>query len=614
MSENFGTIIVADFEYETSGGEYELRNGDLPAPLCMVAHVLDANLRHVRTIRIWRGEFGETPPFDIGNDTLFVAYSAWAEMTCFKVLRWQFPVHIFDLHTAYLAASSVLLPYNPDEERKKPRKRLSDACHAYGLAGWERIDKEEIAKAIGEGRWREYGQEAVFAYCEEDVHMSVRLLRTQLRRHCDTSGRILLPAADVARVLHWSNYSAKTVAQIQAHGMPIDMTLWNLVQENKRAVVNELLRQFDPSHGSDDPIYNAEGEWSYARFENWLARSGVAAWPRLESGMLDTDGDAFRLMYHVPGIEGLHALRDSLGVIVRAKLPIGRDGRNRPSLFPFGTATGRNAHAKSLYNAHACVRSFMVFPQDTIGVYLDWRTQEVGIAAALSEDSALIEDYRGGDVYLALARLCGLTAETDPVRWKREHPDMRQRMKPLQLGINYGMGVASLATGLDRHPVIASDFIERHKRSYPRFWWWRENEVRAAMLARRIESVFGWPLRLTTSPNKRTLYNFPMQSGGAEMLRLAAQRLVEVGMVPCMLIHDGILLELKNEEQIEYAKEIMRGAGREVCNGLEVGVDIDQKLEHGARYQDKRPMAKRMWATIMRALQTIGALPKRDAA
>src|SRR6202045_1988352 len=112
--------------------------------------------------------------------------------------------------------------------------------------------------------------------------------------------------------------------------------------------------------------------------------AGVAAWPRLESGQLDVDGDAFRLMYHIRGIEGLHALRDSLGVIVRAKLPIGADGRNRPSLFPFGTATGRNAHSKSLYNAHASMRSFMVFPPDTIGVYLDWRTQEVGIAAALS--------------------------------------------------------------------------------------------------------------------------------------------------------------------------------------------------------------------------------------
>ena len=165
--------------------------------------------------------------------------------------------------------------------------------------------------------------------------------------------------------------------------MPIDMELWNLIQENKTAVVRALLRRFDPSHGSDNPIYTPDGEWSYERFEQWLASTGVTAWPRLQSGRLDIDSDAFRLMYHIPGIEGLHALRDSLGVIVRAKLPIGPDGRNRPSLFPFGTATGRNAHGKSLFNAHAGMRSLMVFPPDKIGLYLDWRTQEVGIAAAL---------------------------------------------------------------------------------------------------------------------------------------------------------------------------------------------------------------------------------------
>ena len=468
MSKNFGTIVVCDFEYEVA-------SGSMPNVLCMVAYVLDEQLEHVHTVRLWRGDFGSVPPFDTGPDALFVAYAAWAEMTCFQVLGWQFPLHIFDLHTAYLAASNALLPRSPDQVRRKPRKRLPDACRAYGIEGWERIDKHTTAEAIGQGRWREYGREAVLDYCEEDVRMSVRLLRAQLRRH--QCGPTILPAADVPRVLHWSNYSAKAVAQIQSRGMPIDVPLWNLVQENKQAVIGKLLRGFDPSYGSEEPIYTTDGEWSYARFERFLVRSGVTAWPRLESGKLDIDGDAFRMMSHIPGIEGLHALRDTLGVIARAKLPIGHDGRNRPSLFPFCTATGRNAHAKSLFNAHASVRSFMAFSPDAIGVYLDWRTQEVGIAAALSEDRALIEAYRDGDVYHSLALVCGLTDDTDLKRWKRECPDVRQRMKALQLGINYGMGVPSLARGLDRHPIIASNFIERHRRRYPRFWEWRDNEV-----------------------------------------------------------------------------------------------------------------------------------------
>jgi hypothetical protein len=58
----------------------------------------------------------------------------------------------------------------------------------------------------------------------------------------------------------------------------------------------------------------------------------------------------------------------------------------------------------------------------------------------------------------------------------------------------------------------------------------------------------------------------------------------------------------------------MRGAGRDVCHGLEIGVDIGQKLEGGARYRDKRDMAQKMWATIMNTLRAIGALPPDEAA
>jgi hypothetical protein len=69
------------------------------------------------------------------------------------------------------------------------------------------------------------------AYCAEDVAMSVKLLRQQLRPH--RFGSFTMVAADVERVIWWSEYSAKCVAQIQARGMPIDMDTWNLVREHK---------------------------------------------------------------------------------------------------------------------------------------------------------------------------------------------------------------------------------------------------------------------------------------------------------------------------------------------------------------------------------------------
>lgn len=249
MSGNFTQVVVVDFEYEIS-------DGNLPHVLCMVAYVLDENLRHVRTIRAWRDELYtcRNPPFDIGPDTIFVAYSAWAEMTCFKVLNWKFPVHIFDLHTSYLAVSNILLPYDPNEKRVKPRKRLPDACRAYGIEGWENIEKKQMAEDIGNGLWQKYGQEVVYRYCEEDVCQSTKLFLRQLRGY-----RQFAPI-NVELVLHWSNYSAKAISLIQARGIPIDTFLWNLVQENKSAVIAALVKQFDPSYGSEAPIFTLDGE------------------------------------------------------------------------------------------------------------------------------------------------------------------------------------------------------------------------------------------------------------------------------------------------------------------------------------------------------------------
>ena len=109
---HFRRIVVLDFEYE-------IEDGGLPNVLCLVAYMLDENLRHIETIRRWRGEFGTSPPFPIDDDTLVVGYSLWAEMTCFLQLGWRFPKHVYDLHTAYLSVSNILLPYNPDENAQE---------------------------------------------------------------------------------------------------------------------------------------------------------------------------------------------------------------------------------------------------------------------------------------------------------------------------------------------------------------------------------------------------------------------------------------------------------------------------------------------------------------
>ena len=382
---------------------------------------------------------------------------------------------------------------------------------------------------------------------------------------------------------------------IQARGMPIDMPLWNSVQENKAAVIGELLRRFDPSYGTEDPIYTPDGEWSYERFERWLASIGVhgLAAPRQRPARhrrrrlpADVHSSPVSRSSRAPRQPGRDRARQATDRPRRPQSAIAVPVRHRHR-------PQRARQESCTTPTPACGRSWFSRPARSASIWIGERKRSA-LPPPYPVTKRLMANYAGGDVYYDLARLCGLTDDPDQKHWKACNPDQRQRMKPLQLAINYGMGVPSLAKGLDRHPLIASEIIEHHRRTYPRFWEWRAEHGRArdARPHDRARCSVG-RCASAIQPNKRTLYNFPMQSGGAEMLRLAAWRLCEAGIVPIMLVHDGILLEVQDQEQIDHAIEIMRAAGRDVCGGFEIGVDVDQKLEGGARYRDKRAVAQR---------------------
>ena len=360
----------------------------------MVVYVLDENLQHVRTIRLWRGEFGTAPPFDIGHP-LFVAYSAWAELTCFMVLGWKFPSHVFDLHTAYLAASNILLPYNPDEMRK----RSASVCPTPAALTDRRLGTDrqgDDSKDIGEGRWRDYGK-------KPSSNIAKRTSRNPWScssRNCAACKRF--QRASVEHVLHWSNYSAKAVAQIQAKGMPIDMWLWNLVQENKAAIIARISAEIRSSQGTEHPIYTPRRRVELRAVRALAGQASASS----RGHDLKAAGSTSTVTLSGSCITSLESRSCMLSATVSAS-------SCAPSFR--SAATAATGQALSLLHRYwpqcsrqklvqcACQRPvFHGFPADTIGVYLDWRTQEVGIAAALSGDEALMADYREGDVYYGL--------------------------------------------------------------------------------------------------------------------------------------------------------------------------------------------------------------------
>src|SRR5215469_6997645 len=88
--EDYAEVLLCDFEYH-HGGRPE---GPPTTPLCACA----LELRSGREYRLWTEELErKEPPWVQGRDTLFVSYSAPAELDCYLSLGWPLPPFILDL-------------------------------------------------------------------------------------------------------------------------------------------------------------------------------------------------------------------------------------------------------------------------------------------------------------------------------------------------------------------------------------------------------------------------------------------------------------------------------------------------------------------------------------
>lgn len=366
----FRQVWAVDFEYIAKPGER-------PEPICMVAR----ELRLGKLIRLWQDDLGRSgPPFPVNESALFVAYYASAELGCFKALGWPMPVRILDLYAEFRALTNGLpVPCG---------KGLLGALKAHGLEAMSKAEKAEMRDLIlSGGPYSQEDQSAILDYCQSDVDALARLLPVMMRR------------IDLPRALLRGRYMA-AVAAMEHAGVPIDVPTFTRLRESWDLIKGELVRRIDANYGIyDGTTFKADC------FAEYLARNDIP-WPHLASGALDLKDETFKERARAyPGLSSLRQLRKTLAELRLNDLAVGRDGRNRCLLSPFGARTGRNtpSNAKFIFGPSAWLRSLIKPPPGHGLAYIDWSSQEVGIAAALSGDPLLMDGYRSGDPYLASA-------------------------------------------------------------------------------------------------------------------------------------------------------------------------------------------------------------------
>ena len=136
----------------------------------------------------------------------------------------------------------------------------------------------------------------------------------------------------------------RAAAQIELHGIPIDMAALRELKENWSDIQDELIRRIDLDYG----VYDGR-TFKVERFSKYLQNRDLA-WPYLPSGALDLKEDTFRQMSKMhPDILPLHELRYAMSQLRLSDLAVGSDGRNRTMLSAFRARTGRNQPSNSKF-------------------------------------------------------------------------------------------------------------------------------------------------------------------------------------------------------------------------------------------------------------------------
>jgi hypothetical protein len=339
----------------------------------------------------------------------------------------------------------------------------------------------------------------------------------------------------------------------------------------------------------DFPVFDGS-TFKQDLFADYLAENKIA-WPRLESGRLALDDDAFKEMSrsHPKQIAPIREVRVTLAELRLHELAVGDDGRNRVLLSPFGARSGRNtpSNSKFIFGPATWIRALIVPPPGRGLAYVDYSAQEVAVAACLSGDDGQWEDYLD-DPYLGFAKRAGLLPQCAT---KTTHREERDQFKTVVLGVNYGMSEFGLALRLQISLEEARQLLRAHREVYRKFWDWSNQFVDVAQLTGRARSVFGWPLYVRAGDNPRSLRNFPMQANGAEMLRLACIKVTEAGITVCAPVHDALLIEAsepeleeavaRTRELMEQASELVLGSGRHCRTDAKI-------VRAGEPYQDER--------------------------
>ena len=530
--------------------------------------------------KFWETDKESSPPHFDWRNVLIITFKADAEGHSWLSLLHGKPNNIWDTF-----AENARL-YKTMRTGKGALTLLSTA-HGYGInETMTKEQKDEERKVVYENKtYTPEQRERILKYCLEDVELTEKVFLKQLE---DIKKKNNLKTEkdykrEVTQIM-FRGASQLNVAQAERNGIPFDNILvdefnryWPRVKLHLIEKYNRLINVFD-EHGVEKNNL----------FQEMVKRNGLFdKWPRtFKTNELVKDKKVIAKFSTNKEIKIYQKIKYLLNLTELSMFKPGRDGRMRTSFNMFGTETGRCTPSTRdfVFSGPGWVRNFIKPSWGNWCAYLDYSQQEVAIQGYLSGDKKLMAVYKNGDVYINTAKLIGLVPD---YATEDSHPDERQICKTLFLAQGYGAGPGYVSRSIGCSMIKARYFLRLFKRIYRTYDTWINNQIKISAMSGRMTTVYGWQRYLTGKAKigkdgklksiKNSLLNWPIQSHGSEVLRMALIELNKNHFEVNAMVHDAFLVSIPVNEfkdRLEEAKKIMVKSAERVVGPIRVGAKI----------------------------------------
>ena len=583
LKEIFEHILVFDYEFSQP-------EGDNPKLVCLAVKDLVSG----KEVSEWLVGQDKSFPFPL-EKSLLVAHHVVAEASCIiKHCGRELPLFWFD---------TMLEEQKFYNGLRVSGYGLLDSCHRYEIKTGSQENKKYYRDLIINNypNYSDEEKQQILEYNKSDIEINELLFYKQLDK-AERDGR------DFKEYIGQAIFHAKAkavCAKIENNGIPINMQLYNDLNEYYPAVVNLEREEINKLCGVE--LY-VNGVFTQKNFEEFLKKEGLfSTWPRTEKGKCKTDD---KTLYRYQDTNAkIMALRNAFFIINAKKLQgvcLGPDNRSRCSLNMFQQITGRTNVSTKLnpFGAPRRMRNLIGTDENNYLIYADWKSQEAAIQAALSQDPKMIEAVKSGDPYMYTAIALGAAPKN---AIKATHKKVRDIYKQSFLALAYMQTPIGLQRKLQCKSSEAFYKHEQVSNLYFRYFKWIKGVINESTLRGYFTTIYGWKYHITSNEavNPRRLANWPLQSHGSEILRTAIIDLDMAGFEISMPVHDAVLFHMKRKgwremrKEIQQIQKIMSEAAAKV---IRAHIPVEIKIIRSQYEQDKehQELWKKLYEKVLR--------------